>query len=444
MRGHIAVKNGRYYPVISLKDPGTGKWKRKWLSGHKTKREAERARDEAVTQANNGWLVLPSRETVAELCHAYLTTTAPLRIRRVTLQSYEQILNNHLVSKIGAKPAAVLSPDDLNSIMISMVKSGRSPTTARYLNRVVHLVLEDAVKKGKLTRNVADLSDPPRAQPYEAKTWNEAELDDFLTAVASSEYAGFFALMATTALTGGRRGEGLGIKWGDVDWTKDAPKLHIRRTVYKLDNGEWQIMPPKTKRSNRVIDIPFSLILLLRQLQEHQEANAEWAGRHLSEDDFIFLRADGTLPDPRYVSKVFRRIVEQAGLPPIRLHDLRHTCATLLRKHGRSIEEISQVLGHASEVVTATVYNHWKGNSRAVADTMDSILEEAGKNRDEKAFVRKTLEEGDGVECRPYRSRTCDTLIKSLVDGVPNSPFTFSLVFFCPPPCLPACGGAGK
>ncbi len=414
MRGHIAVKNARYYPVISIKDPATGKWKRKWLPGHKTKREAEKACAEAVTQANNGWLTLPSRETVDELCQAYLTITAPLRVRPVTLQSYRQMLKNHLISKIGAKPAAALTPDDLNSIMVSMVKTGRSATTARYLHRVVHRVLDDAVRKGKLTRNVADLADPPRAQPYEAKTWNEADLDHFLTAVASSEYASYFALMATTALTGGRRGEGLGTKWGDVDWNKDRPKLHIRRTVYKLDNGEWQIMPTKTKRSNRIIDIPFSLMLLLRRLKEQQEANAEWAGRQLSEDDFVFLRADGTLPDPRYVSKVFRRIVEQAGLPLIRLHDLRHTCATLLRKHGRSIEEISQALGHASEVVTATVYNHWKGNSRAVADTMDSILEEAEKNRNRGAFVRNTLEEGEGVECRPYRSRTCDTLIKRL------------------------------
>ena len=125
---------------------------------------------------------------------------------------------------------------------------------------------------------MADLADTPRAKPYEAKTWNEAELDFFLTAVASSKYAEYFTLLATTALTGGRRGEALGLQWGDMDWDKAAPKLHIRRMAYKLDNGEWQIMPSKTKRSNRVINMPFSLMLLLRRLQEQQEANAEWAG----------------------------------------------------------------------------------------------------------------------------------------------------------------------
>jgi len=159
--------------------------------------------------------------------------------------------------------------------MVGMMETGRSATTTRYLLRVVHRMLDDAVKKGKLIRNVADWADPPRAQPYEAKTWNENQLNDFLTAVASCEYAGYFALMAATALTGGRRGEALGIQWRDVDWDKDAPKLHIRLTVNRLDNGEWQYMPPKTKRSRRVINMPFSLMLLLRRLKEQQEDNAE-------------------------------------------------------------------------------------------------------------------------------------------------------------------------
>ncbi len=95
MRGHIAEKNGRYYPVISMKDLGTGKWRRRWLSGNKTKRKAERELAEAVAQVNKGILLIPSRETVAELCRNYLATTAPNRVRPITLQSYRQMLENH-------------------------------------------------------------------------------------------------------------------------------------------------------------------------------------------------------------------------------------------------------------------------------------------------------------------------------------------------------------
>ncbi|MFC2014321.1 tyrosine-type recombinase/integrase, partial [Chloroflexota bacterium] len=165
-----------------------------------------------------------------------------------------------------------------------------------------------------------------------------------------------------------------------------------------------------------------SLAMLLQQLRERQEANAKWYSRKLSGGDFIFAREDGTLPDPRYISKVFKRIVRTAGLKPIRLHDLRHTYATLQRKAGQPIEVISRVLGHASEMVTLTVYNHWEGDLRAPADTMDLMLEKAAQKQDEKALVRHSLEETEGIERRPYRSRTCDTLIKSKMHDIPPSP----------------------
>ncbi len=128
----------------------------------------------------------------------------------------------------------------------------------------------------------------------------------------------------------------------------------------------------------------------------------------------MFDRPDGSLPDPRYLSKVFQRIVQRAGLKRIRLHDLRHNFATLLRASGVPIEVISKVLGHASVLVTLKIYDHWEGELRAPADAMDQMLEKVSKNNNKEAFVRNTLEEGEGVECRPYRSRTCDTLIKSL------------------------------
>jgi len=96
------------------------------------------------------------------------------------------------------------------------------------------------------------------------------------------------------------------------------------------------------------------------------------------------------------------------------LHDLRHTYATLQRKAEQPIEIISRVLGHASEMVTLTIYNHWEGELRAAADTMDLMLEKISQHENKEAFVRNPLEDHKGIESRPYRSRICDTLIKSL------------------------------
>jgi len=412
MRGHIAAKNGRYYPVISIKDPGNGNWKRKWLPGYRTKREAEKARAEAVTQANNGWLSLPSRETVAGLFRSYFNTTGGNRVRPITLQSYRSMIKTHLISRLGAKPASALIPDDLDLMITDMGKEGVSNTTIRYVLRIIHHVLRDAVRKGKLSRNVADLIDPPPERKPEGKFWDEVEFDSFLTAAAGSEYYEYFS---TVALTGARRGEALGLTWRDMDLDIVSPKISIRRTVYKLDSGQWRFEEPKTDRSRRDIPLPVSLALLLQRLREQKEANAKWCGREFSEDEFVFTRPDGSLPDPHYLTKIFRRIVERAGLRIIRLHDLRHTYATLQRSAGQPIEAISRVLGHASALVTLKIYDHWEGDLRAPADTMDQILEKASNRNNKGAFVRNSLEEGEGIECRPCRNRTCDTLIKSQV-----------------------------
>jgi len=313
---------------------------------------------------------------------------------------------------LGAKSISALTPDDLDFMIAEMGKAGISATTIRYVLRIVHRVLRDAVRKGKLQRNVADLVDAPPERKPEGKTWDEAEFDRFFTAIAGSDYYEFYS---TLALTGARRGEALGVTWRDVDLDIASPKLFIRRTAYKLDNGQWRFEEPKTDRSRREIPLPINLALLLGQLREQKQAVSEWSGQEFSEDDFIFARPDGSLPDPHYLSKVFQRIIKTAGLKRIRLHDLRHTYATLQRNAGQPIETISRVLGHASTLVTLKIYDHWEGEFRAPADAMDQILEKASQKQNGEAFVRKTLEEGEGVECRPYRSRTCDTLIKSQV-----------------------------
>ena len=409
MKGHIADKNGRYYAVFDIgSDPATGKRRQKWIGGFTTKRDAQKALTAAVSQVNTGKYILPNRETIAELCRNYCNTTGANRVRSITLQSYSSMLKNHVISRLGSKRAFELTADDLNQMMADMVKAGKSVTTTRYVLRIVHRILKDAVQKGKLVRNVSELCDPPPARKAGFQVWDETEIDRFLTAAAESRY---YELYSTLLSTGARRSEAIGLKWSDVDLHNDFPKICIRRTAYKLDNGEWQFEPPKTKRSRREIDMPYSLLLLLRRVREQQEANSEWAGRKFSKDEFVFARPDGTLPDPPRVSKMFNQLIKRVGLKRIRLHDLRHTYATLQRKYGVPIEAISKVLGHASEIVTLTIYDHWEGESRAAADTFDTILENISKQRD----VRKMLENEEGIESRPYRSRTCDTLIKSQV-----------------------------
>lgn len=348
-----------------------------------TKREADKERAEAVAQSNNGCFKPPSREIVAGLFRNYFATTGANRVRPITLQSYKSMIENHLISRLGAKSISALTPDDLDFMIAEMGKAGISATTIRYVLRIIHRVLRDAVRKGKLQRNVADLVDAPPERKPGGKTWDEAEFDRFFTVIAGSDYYEFYS---TLALTGARRGEALGVTWRDVDLDITSPKLSIRRTAYKLDNGQWRFEEPKTDRSRREIPLPINLALLLGQLREQKQAVSEWSGQEFSEDDFIFARPDGSLPDPHYLSKVFQRIIKTAGLKRIRLHDLRHTYATLQRNAGQPIEVISRVLGHASALVTLKIYDHWEGTFRAPADAMDQILEKASQKQNGEAF----------------------------------------------------------
>ena len=144
--------------------------------------------------------------------------------------------------------------------------------------------------------------------------------------------------------TGARIGEVLGCQWRDLSVHTKSPKWSIQRTAYKRDNGEWLINKPKTRKARRLIDLPQSLVLVLSRLREQREADAEYFGWTLDENDFIFIRPDSTLPDPHHVSRVFKEIAIKAGLNPIRLHDLRHTHATLLLLAGIHPKIVSERL----------------------------------------------------------------------------------------------------
>lgn len=359
MKGSVAKKGNRNYPVFDLgRNPATGKRRQKWGPGFRTKREAENWLTEAVSQVNKGIYTLHTKETLAEWCTEWLKTYGSMHLRLNVLDSYTQMLKNHLIPFLGAKLLSALTANDLDARYADMVKAGLSPTTAGYLHRITHTVLKVAVKKGKLSYNVAKDADPPKQVRPNIEVWNEWELTVFIEAALKYrlDLAPIYDMLAET---GARIGEVLGSKWKDLkNFYGNSPKWSVQRTVYKRDNSEWVINNPKTKKAGRLIDLTQSLVLVLRRLRELKEADAEYYGRIFSEDDYIFTRPDGTLPDPHHISRVFKTVATNAGLKPIRLHDLRHTHATLMLLAGVHPKIVSERLGHASVAITLDVYSH--------------------------------------------------------------------------------------
>ena len=204
-----------------------------------------------------------------------------------------------------------------------------------------------------LARNPADLADPPRvsAPSHELRTWSAEQLAAFLDSQRNDR---LYALWHTLAMTGLRRGEALGLRWQDVDL--EAGRLAVRRALVPCGR-EVLVSEPKTARGRRVVALDPETVAVLkgqaaRQLEEQQAAQS-WTDTGL-----VFTSEDGEALHPEVVSRFFRKAVKEAMLPDIRLHDLRHTHATLALRAGIHPKVVSERLGHATVAITLDTYSH--------------------------------------------------------------------------------------
>jgi len=198
---------------------------------------------------------------------------------------------------------------------------------------------------------------------------------EVLEAIEVSPYRTLFYVSLFTGL---RRSELLGLQWGDL--TLELASLSVVRTLHQMDSGEYVIRPPKTKKSKRVVDLSPNVALLLQQHRKEQGAQRALLGKPLREDDWVFAHPDGKPLRPGTVSHAFAKLSRKGIIPKLRLHDLRHSHATLLLEDGMDINAVKQRLGHTSAAFTLDTYGHVTPRmQRAVVDSLDRLV---GKNRE--------------------------------------------------------------
>jgi integrase len=377
MRGHI-IKRGKdsYSIVINIgKDPITKKYKTQWVSIKGTKKDAEKRLSELLHQMDNGTFVTPSKTTLAEYLNKWLLDYAKVNLSPRGYERYESIVRVHLIPSLGSITLTQLRPDHLQSHYTDKLKSGLSALTVRYLHTVLHKALQTAIKRGLIARNVADAVDVPRAQRCDMQTWDEYEINRFLEAAKSSPYYELFYL---ALFTGMRRGELLALRWQDIDFL--FAQISVNRTLHRLQGGKhgdgsYVFTQPKTERSRRTIALSPSVILMIKNCKINQTALLDKLGRSLKDDDLVFSNPEGTPMRPNTITRAWTMLATRAGVKVIRLHDARHTHASLLLKQGVHPKIVQERLGHASIQITLDTYSHVApGLQEAAANQFEKLI----------------------------------------------------------------------
>ena len=202
------------------------------------------------------------------------------------------------------------------------------------------------------------------------QTWDEDDIARFLEAAKDSQY---YVLFYTTLFTGMRRSELLALRWCDVDLI--FSQISVSRSLHHLKDGSYVFTQPKSAKSRRTIALSPSAILILKEHKDSQEVQRAMLGISLKDDDLVFSTVEGKPLRPNTVSRAWTIMAARSGLKVIRLHDARHTHASLMLKQGVHPKIVQERLGHATIAVTLDTYSHVApGLQEAAAAGFDKLV----------------------------------------------------------------------
>ena len=276
------------------------------------------------------------------------------RVRPGTFKSYSAKAAQ-LKRELGGIPLGRLVVMQVERLMSQQLSAGVPPRSVHHLRAVLSNALNDAMRWGLIDRNVAALAKPPSVPEREVRALTVEDAKNILAAVEGDRLEPLFTVPLTLGL---RQGEALAVRWTDVDF--DAGTLRIERTLQRVD-GEYCFLPPKSKRSRRILPLPDPVIRALhahrrRQLEERLLAGPAWEGGDW--DELVFADEIGRPLSGFHVTKRFQKLLAAAGLPELRYHDLRHGAATLMAALGVPPRVAMEVLGHAQSSTTMEIYTH--------------------------------------------------------------------------------------
>lgn len=351
--------------------------KRKYFYG-KTKTKVREKLNAALLEKQQGILVIGPQQTLKDYLAHWLEHSVKGIIRPRSYERYEATVRLHIVPIVGKVKLQSLTPQHVQTLMYQKLKEGLSATTVSAIHGVLHKALDDAMKLDLVGRNVSEAVSPPRKSHKEIQPLSAEQARQLLDAAKGHPQEALFVLALATGM---RRGELLGLKWQDITLGERVGVLEVRRALVRLptqmgrEGGDLYIeAETKTKSSRRSIALASFAVEALKAHRIRQEEMKQAAGDAWCEHDYVFCSADGTHLDPgSAVLRQLKKLLEKAGLPDIRFHDLRHSAATLLLQKKVHPKVVQELLGHTKISMTMDVYSH----------VMPTMQEEAMEKLDE-------------------------------------------------------------
>jgi len=359
MKGSVVTRNGRQSLVLELgKDPVTGKRRQRWIAVEGNKTEARDELKKIIYEYEHGMWVLPVKDTLESHLNQWLTGYVAANLKPRTIELYSYIVNKHILPKLGSVKLNQITPQAVNALYAEKRKAGLSNRTIQIIHNTLHRAIENAVKTGMIARNPVNMVERPKVIRKEITTLSETDVHLILDRARDTEH---FALYYTYLFTGARRGELLALKWQDVDLLLCKISVGKSLTYIKSAPKGKRLCEstPKTAKSRRYISITPSNAIVLREYHDKQNKRRQGLGLPLlSDSDYVFGNFDGTPYVPGSITNAWTKLVNKCGLPGRRLHDCRHTYATLLLKKNVHPSVVAAQLGHASVSTTLDIYSH--------------------------------------------------------------------------------------
>ncbi|WP_330469348.1 site-specific integrase (plasmid) [Streptomyces longwoodensis] len=392
--------DGRYQAAAYVFRPD-GTRTRKFVYG-KTREEVADKLTEMQEMTRQGIPAASSTMAFGEYLTYWLAAIAPERLKPSTLNSYEGLTRLYIRPALGRKRLNRLSPADVRKFLFDFKSAclcclrgadaerpegkrtccavGRccerrpSARTVQYVHAVLRSALQQAIREELIARNVARIVETPTVNRKEVRPLDAGEVKALLKTARSHRLYALWLLLVSTGL---RRGEALALTWSDVDL--NAGTLRVRRNVQRI-RRELIFGTPKTTRSIRTVSLPRRCVQALtehRAAQERERAVAgpKWKPTEGQPAGLIFTTSTGRVIDPRGLNRMLTILCRDAKVRRVRVHDLRHTCASLLLAQGVDARTIMETLGHSTITMTLDTYAHVMGTTlRAAAEQMDEAL----------------------------------------------------------------------